>query len=106
MLTSCGCQHRDHPVVNVDDMSHEESGSVCDGAERGGPHARPRKPMPQMVFGFPAQQLVTEPSCRGIDLEDDDAAVRDEVCGPPQCPDRVAADADIPVGEQDLFPAT
>lgn len=31
-------QHRDYPVVNLDDVSHQEPGTVRDGAERPRPH--------------------------------------------------------------------
>ena len=53
--TSGASQHRNHPGVNVDDVSDKEPGSARDVAERAGSHARPRKPMPQILFGFPAQ---------------------------------------------------
>jgi hypothetical protein len=48
---------------------------------------------------------VTLRNRRGLDLDDDNAAMREQFRGPLQGPDRVPADTDIPVGEQNLFPA-
>ena len=57
-----------------------------------------------MMFGFPAQQFVTYRGRRGIDLGDDDAAGSKQVGSPSQCSHRVTPDADVAVGEQNLFP--
>jgi hypothetical protein len=57
-----------------------------------------------MMFGFPAQYFVTRLCRRRFDLGDDYSARREQPGRAPECADRVSADADVAVGEQNLFP--